>query len=216
MTIQELRSKNPGLPFYSVRDPEFKEFGEIVDIDTAELVEKAALIAKPECGASYVPTEASLENVAVRDYIETVVYGEMPIQIGYCWGENSQMTAMEWHKGSEINVAVTPIVLLLGRVADLEDGKYDSAKIKAFYLEKGDAVEVYGTSLHYCPCQVDENGFGCIVILPKGTNTDLSEKSENPHISAKNKWILCHGDSKDLIESGVPATIYGENWIVKY
>lgn len=216
MTIQELRAKNPNLPLYRVTDPEFSEFGCIVNIDTAELVEKASKIAKPASGASYVPTEPTLETVAVRDEIETVVYGEMPIQIGYCWGENSQMNAMEWHKGSEINVGITPLVLILGREQDVVDGKYDSAKVKAFLLEKGEAVEVYATSLHYCPCQVEADGFGCIVVLPKDTNTALAAKSPDPYVYAKNKWLLCHEDNAGLIAKGVPGTITGENWIVKY
>ena len=216
MDIQKLREMNPNLPLYRVTDPEFNEYGCVIEMDTKELVEKAQKIEKPASGSAYVPTQPNLETVAVRDVIEKVIYGEMPIQIGYCWGENDHMCAMEWHKGSEINVGVTPLILLLGKVQDIQNGKYDSAKIKGFLLEQGEAVEVYGTSLHYCPCQVKKDGFGCIVVLPKDTNTPLRTKSKDPYLYAKNKWLLCHENEKTLIEKGVPGTISGENWVVKY
>ena len=43
-------------------------------------------------------------------------FGEMEIQIGYCNGHNSMLNALEYHKSSEINVAATDAVLLLGSI----------------------------------------------------------------------------------------------------
>ena len=33
-------------------------------------------------------------------------YGELPIQIGYCNGKNYKLNALEYHRSSEIDVAV--------------------------------------------------------------------------------------------------------------
>ncbi|MBQ5909896.1 MAG: DUF4867 family protein, partial [Bacteroidaceae bacterium] len=96
-------------------------------------------------------------------------FGSLPAQLGYCWGHNNLMNATEWHTCSEINIAVTPLVLILGHVWDVKEDKIDSSMFQAFYLPKGTAVEVYATTLHFCPCEVSEEGFGCVVALSQGT-----------------------------------------------
>ena len=73
--------------------------------------------------------------------------------IGICYGYDSVMNDMEYHNSSENNIAVTPLALLLGLEYEMDGMEYDLGKIKAFYLEKGEAVEVFATSLHYCPCR---------------------------------------------------------------
>ena len=111
---------------------------------------------------------------------------------------------------------MTPLVLFLGLVWDIENGKIDSSKFKAFYLPAGTVVEVYSTTLHFCPCKVEENGFGCVVALPTDTNTDLSVKQENSLLFRRNKWIICHVDNETLKNRGVVAGITGENFQIKY
>ena len=58
----------------------------------------------------------------------------MPTQAGYCYGFSNQLNAVEWHISSEVNVAITPMILFLGSVQDIVDRKIDSSKIKAFYV----------------------------------------------------------------------------------
>ena len=97
------------------------------------------------------------------------VYGELPIQIGYCNGHNSKLNALEYHRSSEVNVAVTDIILLLGSEQDIApDFTYDTSKVEAFLVPAGTGIEVYGTTLHYAPCGVDGNGFKAVVVLPTG------------------------------------------------
>lgn len=108
---------------------------------------------------------------------------------------------MEYHRNSEINVAVTDLVLLIGHQQDIEpDHTYDTSKIEAFLVPAGTGIEVYATTLHYAPCHVNEGGFQCVVVLPKGTNTDLTfqtEKTgEDSLMTAKNKWLIAHEDAK--------------------
>ena len=83
-------------------------------------------------------------------------------------------------------------------------------------LEKGDAVEVYATSLHFCPCQVSDSGFSCVTVLPKDTNTPLEKPSDDKLLFKKNKWIICHDKNQSLIERGVYPGIHGINYQIKY
>ena len=43
----------------------------------------------------------------------------MPIQIGYCNGNNNKLNGLEYHRDSEINIAVTDMVLMIGMEQDL-------------------------------------------------------------------------------------------------
>ena len=215
--LDKLKQLNPEVAFYDVTDKEFASFGKIIKtLDANEIIEVANKIENPESGSSYVPTCEAFETLKIATEIKNECFGTMPTQIGYCWGHNTLMNATEWHTSSEINIAVTPLVLLLGHVWDVEDGKIDSSKFKAFYLSAGTVVEVYSTSLHFCPCEVKENGFGCVVALPEGTNTNLEIKPEDALLFRKNKWIIAHIDNEALKRKGVVAGITGTNYEVKY
>lgn len=111
------------------------------------------------------------------------------------------MNAVEYHRSSEVNVACTDLILLIGSEQDIEDDyTYDTSKIEAFLLPKGTVAEVYATTLHYAPCGVDGNNFRCVVVLPKDTNLDLEVKpegaKEDPLLVARNKWLIAHEDAK--------------------
>ena len=126
------------------------------------------------------------------------------------------LNALEYHKSSEINVAATDAVLLLGSKQDIKDDfTYDTSLAQAFLLPKGTAVELYATTLHYAPCGVGNDGFKVAIILPKGTNLDLDEehaKGEDGHLTAKNKWLLGHPDGG--LPEGSPMGLTGENLCV--
>lgn len=215
--LENLKKLNPNIEFYDVNDKEFAPFGRIIkSLDTTEIIEAAKKIQNPESGSSYLPSLADFEFLKIATEIENNYFGTLPTQIGYCWGHNNMLNGTEWHTSSEINVAVTPLVLILGHIWDIEDGKIDSSKFKAFYLPAGTVVEVYSTSLHFCPCEVSKDGFGCVVGLPKDTNTDLTDSNHNPLLFRKNKWIICHVDNETLKNRGVVAGITGENFQIKY
>lgn len=214
--LEQLKKKNPNLRFYSVRDAEFKKYGRVLDIDTREMVEEASKIARPESGSAYSLSVETLENLPSAPAFRELLFGGCEAQIGLCHGYSNFLNALEFHKSSELNVAVTPLVLLLGLEYEMEGDRYDAAKVKAFYLEKGDAVEVFGTSMHFCPCQVADDGFSALVILPKNTNDLLDAPSADKLLFKKNKWILCHEKNEALIKRGVYPGIYGENYEVKY
>lgn len=217
MNFGQLKKLNPTLPLYRVTDAEFAEYGRVLNgLPTEELCAQARKIEAPEHGSAYCASVEVLEATPFAEAQRLNVYGEVAAQVGYCWGHNTTMNAMEWHTGSEVNVAVTPLVLILGRRADVVNNCVDSATFRAFYLEAGESVEVYATSLHYCPCQVSDDGFGCIVGLPLNTNLNLDAPAADPLLFAKNKWLLAHVDNTTLIAKGAVAGVTGENFIVKY
>lgn len=215
--LEKLKSLNPEIEFYDVNDEEFASFGKIIkNLDTTEIIKVAKKIPNPDNGSSYVPFCEEFEKLQIATEIKNECFGTLPTQIGYCWGHNTLMNATEWHTSSEINVAVTPLVLILGHIWDIEDSKIDSSKFKVFYLPAGTVVEVYSTTLHFCPCEAEENGFGCVVALPTDTNTDLSVKQENSLLFRRNKWIIAHEENLALINRGVVPGITGENYKINY
>ena len=215
--LENLKKLNPEVQLFDVNSPEFAPFGRVIkNIDVTEITAAAKEIANPESGSSYLPSVEAFEKLEIAETIKNELFGTMPTQIGYCWGHSNFLNATEWHNASEINIAITPLVLILAHIWDIKDGKIDSSDFTAFYLPVGTVVEVYATSLHFCPCEVDKDGFGCVVGLPEGTNTNLEIPVKDKMLFRKNKWIICHIDNKGLIEKGVVAGITGTNYEIKY
>lgn len=197
----------------SVTDAAFSAYGKILTgYDTKELIEVMKTTPCPEDATIYVASAKELEELEVAKKFQREAYGELPIEIGYCNGNNKTLNALEYHRSSEVNVAVNDLILLLGKQQDIEaDHTYDTSKVEAFLVPAGTVVEVYATSLHYAPCTAEGNGFRCVVVLPKGTNTDIEEKHEGGEdklVAAKNKWLIAHEEAK--IE-GAFCGLKGEN-----
>ena len=184
----------------SVADKRFKKYGKVIkNIDFSPLVEEMKKTEIPE-GVVYEPSVEQLESLEAAQEIKNKFFGELPIQIGYCNGHNQLLNAAEYHRSSEINIAVTDMILLLGKQQDIEsDDTYDTAKVKAFFVPAGTVIEVYATTLHYAPCGVDKKGFRCVVVLPKGTNYPIEQPhllKEDKLLAASNKWLLAHEEAK--------------------
>jgi hypothetical protein len=170
----------------------------------------------PEEGNIYVASVSEMEKMKVAMPIEKVLFGEMPCEMGYCNGMNSTLNGLEYHKSSEVNVAVTDLVLMLGKLQDVERNTFDSSKVEAFYIEKGTAIEIYETTLHFAPCKVNEEGFKCVVILPANTNNPIekintSATGEERLLFMKNKWLIAHPERTALINKGAYPGIKGNN-----
>ena len=197
----------------NVHDIEFKQYGRVLDVDTAEFV--ATMKAKEAIkeGVVYEPSDADLEALPLFKQMQDEVYGGLEVEFGFCSGYNNKLNAVEYHRSSEINVAVTDLVLLIGSQQDItDDFTYDTSKIEAFLVPAGTGIEVYATTLHYAPCNVQDGGFQCVVVLPAGTNTDLTfetaKTGEDSLLTAKNKWLIAHEDA--AIEGAVNG-LRGEN-----
>ena len=204
------------MKIYSVTDPEFKPYGKILEgYDTAELCAAMEAIPLPAEGTAYEPGIDSLEACKVFADFRDRAYGGMPIQLGMCWGHNTKLNCLEYHRDSEVNIGTHDFVLLLAREDDIVDGVVDTALVKAFRVPAGVPVEVYATSLHYAPCHVDaEAGFRTAVVLPKGTNTEVPDFTpvceEDKWMTARNKWLLAHPESSEA-KGGAHIGLKGEN-----
>jgi len=215
--LKKLQELNPTLKIFDVASDEFSEYGRIIaGMDTCEIIRVAEGIRRPSFGSEYLPSVKEFEELGIYSEIKEKVFGTLDTQVGYCHGYSDTLGATEWHHSSEFNIAITPLVLILAKRSDIKDGKLDSSLMKAFYLPAGTAVEVYATTTHFCPCQVTDGGFGCVVALPQGTNVPLTEKCQDPLLFRRNKWIICHNENTSLIERGVVAGIYGENYKINY
>lgn len=200
-----------------VTDKAFAKYGRVVTgIDFSELVEKMQTTPLPE-NVVYEPSVAQLEALDVCQSLQNVCFGELPIQVGYCNGNNYQLNALEYHRCSEINVAATDMILLLGWQQDVTaDHTYDTALVEAFLVPKGVAVELYAATLHYAPCNAHKGGFRAVVVLLKGTNTPLEAAhtgGEDGLMTAKNKWLIGHAEGG--LDAGTHIGLTGRNLDVR-
>ncbi len=168
---------------------------------------------------TYVASVSELESLAAAEQLAGGIYGQMPVQVGYCNGHNRFLNALEYHRDSEINIAVgEDLILLLGRLQDVEsDFTLDTGTVRAFLVPAGTMIEVYATTLHYAPCQVSDKGFRCVVVLPRGTNEELKHRpvnrcGEEKLLTARNKWLIGHAEGG--LPEGTFIGLKGENLCV--
>ena len=190
------------MTIYSVYDPEFKPYGKVLEgYDTAELLQAMEAIPLPGEGVAYEPGIESLEACGILADFRDRAYGGLPVQLGMCWGHNTKLNCLEYHRDSEINVGSSDFILLLAKEDEIINGKLDTAKVKAFRVPAGIAVEVYATTLHYAPVETSDNGFYTAVVLPKGTNTEYDLETavseEDKMLWARNKWLIAHPDTDE-------------------
>ena len=203
------------MKIYSVYAQEFKPYGKILqNYDTQSLISAMRTIPMPESGTAYQPSIPVLEESGILDAMQNRAYGGQLVQIGMCWGYNTKLNCLEYHRDSEINVGEQDFVLLLAKEDEIEDGKLDTAKVKAFRVPAGAVVEVYATTLHYAPCQLTADGFRVAVVLPKGTNEAkpvfTAGNEEDTWLTARNKWLLAHPESSEA-KSGAHIGLTGKN-----
>ena len=188
------------MEIYSIKDEKFRRYGKVWSgFDCTRLIREMEHTPLPE-DVIYVPSMEELEVLPEAGEFARRIYGGLPIQIGYCNGSNHRLNALEYHRSSEINIAVTDMILLLGAQQDVKDDfTYDTSLVEAFYVPAGTVVEMYATTLHYAPCTAVEGGFRCVVVLPAGTNTELTfpigENGEDKLTTAKNKWLIAHEEA---------------------
>ena len=183
---------------YSVNDPEFKSYGNVWDDVPSEL------------------TSPVLEALSATPIPEGSKYGR-PFQLGWCNVHNTRLNCLEYHRASEFNLGARDFILLVAHCWEIEDGKLDTACVKAFRVPAGTVVEVFNTTLHYTPCMVDDGGFQVMVALPAGTNgprpeaaADMPAAGDGYCYWKADKWVLCHVDSPKAAEGGYVGLI-GKN-----
>lgn len=199
----------------SVYDRSFAEYGKVLKgFDNTDLIKRMSEIEMPQSGTAYEPSIEGLEKSDVFSEYRDRGFGGMPIQIGMCWGYNTKLNCLEYHRDSEINIGERDFILLIAKQGQIKDGKLDTSLVRAYKAPAGVAVEVYATTLHYAPCQTVKEGFRVAVILPRGTNTEKPDfrasSEEDRWMTARNKWLLAHEDTNEA-RSGAHIGLVGKN-----
>ena len=219
MSIDAVREANPKLVIRDTTDPALAAYGRLVDSSPfLGLVELAnAITGIDPVANTYV---ASLPEFEIDPFVENLQlhFGFADIQVGYCNGPNSKLNAAEWHKSTEIDIAVTDLLLLLGKRRDIDDsGHIDSDRFECFYITKGTVLEILPEVLHFAPCKARPEGFKSIIVLPRGTNEPLlglgafKAGTESRFLFMRNKWLVAHPERMVLVEKGAFPGIRGEN-----
>ena len=127
----------------NVADASFRKYGKVLEgYDFSALLKEMKHTPVPD-DVVYVPSVEELEALDVAKELQNKGFGGIPIEIGYCNGHNKKLNAVEYHRSSEINVAVTDLVLLIGSQQDITDElTYDTSKIEAFLVPAGTGIEV--------------------------------------------------------------------------
>ena len=95
-----------------VTDEAFRQYGKVIkDLDVSDIITAMSETPCPD-DVVYEPSIESLEACKSAQSVSDSLYGGMPIQIGYCNGHNHLLNAVEYHRDSEINIAVTDLRLI--------------------------------------------------------------------------------------------------------
>jgi hypothetical protein len=222
-TLDRIKKLNPDLNIYSINDPIFKAYGKVLNAcdfsQYTDYLEQHTIIPKLE--NTYIANDEDLFQVTKNIHAIHDTFGDVEVQMGYVNGNNNKLNALEYHKSSEINIAVTPLVLLLALQSDICNNQLETKKVKAFYLPPSAVIEIHPKTLHFSPCKVSDGGFKCGVVLPLGTNTKFvkaknDNDSENDLLFKTNKWLIAHEEHKKMIALGAFVGLIGKNIEIKY
>lgn len=201
----------------TVFEEAFIPYGKVIEgYDIKKLLDVLQSVAEmPADRVLYEPCRPELEALPIFDELRDGVYGGMPIQLGYCSGNNKSLNCLEYHRDSEINITQTDAVFLLASLQRIRDGKLDVREVEAFFAPAGTVLQLYETTLHYAPCTAGGGaGFRVIVALPRGTNTQkpvINEKNlEDRMLFARNKWLIAHPGASEA-KQGAYVGLVGEN-----
>lgn len=190
------------MKIYNVTDKEYASYGRVLtsDYEVESIKKLMEATDAPADSTIYVASDPEMEALPEAEVLKNSFFGGMPMQVGYCNGTNNKLNALEYHRCSELGIACTDLILLLGKQKKItSDNFYDTDNVKAFFVPKGTIYEMYATTLHYAPCSVNGQPFKNVVILPKGTNEALEESvkgaKEDPLLFAVNKWLIAHEEA---------------------
>lgn len=214
--LRKLRRLNHNLKIYSLDDTEnIKKYGQKINYDLSSQIAYILKETKiPEKNTIYIQ---HIEGVYCDD-ISRNFYDSRPVQIGVCHGRNSKLNSLEFHNCSEILVAMTDLIIYVSHINYLINNTFDSALAEAVFLKEGEIFEIYQTTMHSCPCKVNDDGFMSIIILPDGTNYDLIEPVDDADklLNKTNRWLIAHNDYENREGLNFHIGITGENLEIKY
>ena len=209
----------------SVFDQEFLKYGRIVkEYDFDELIgvvkkEFPAVRKGDDVGIEYQASYPPYEETSIFGILNNHYWGGLPCQFGILNGHNFVMNSREYHRCTEILVAVDDMVLMLGDLRDIKiiNGKfsYDTGLTELILLPKNTAIEMYQTALHYGPCSAHRNeGYRSVCILPRFVNfpapTIKISSEEDKALRARGTWVITHPDAPEA-KDGAYVGLTGDN-----
>jgi len=223
MNLKTLNELNQDILIKETSELSFLRYGKIININLFEpyiqYLDQHTHI--PKTLNQYIADDPLIHEVFKKPPLLDDIFGDMPLEYGYVNGNNSYLNALEFHPSPEINIAITPLVLMLGHTEDIKDFAYDVSQLEAFYVPANTAIVIYPTTLHFSPCKVSDDGFKCGVILPYGTNmafisAEDKKKWNDPLLYKTNKRLLAHPDNKTLLDLGAYPGLQGKNIKIEY
>lgn len=211
--LETLRAANPHLTIKTLDDPAFQTYGVLLPAQRFAGLEDRLLqwTETPKEGSVYVADDPRLHDPAWDSYVQNTLFGEMEIQIGYCNGVTRALNALEYHQCNEVIVPATDCALMLAPLWMVVNHRLDSSAVECFFIQKGQAVSLFSTTMHYAPTAVDAAGYKAGILLQKGTNAPLAARdSEDPTLRLRNKWLIAHPEAP-VAQNGGYVGIYGEN-----
>lgn len=209
MGYKELCARNPSMKIHQTDNSKFSEYGKVwtgYNLDDVFKWAENFLISEQE--NAYQASDPALESIPVIQEIIGDIYGGSPVQAGPCYGHNQVLNGIEHHIGSEVIIAIKPCVLLFGRLRDMVDNTYEGSLAEAFYIEPGQIVQMYETTLHYTPCKA-EDYFFTVCMLPRGTGTPLPG-GRRGILKSQNKWFIAHPENTPKVMTGDFPGLQGE------
>jgi hypothetical protein len=206
-TLSDLQAKNPQIKIYSVSDPEFKAYGRVLpEAKASHAIAQARKMWKVNDAVDFSTSVPEFEADKELDAsISERIYGQLPVQVGWVYGRNSMLNALEYHQGSEVHVPLEDVILLVLKFEEIDwkpEVMIDTNKVKAFFCPKGTVAELASWALHFVPIHVHQHlGFCDIFTLPRGTGSALTSPKpdtvDGKLLVAKNQWIIGHPYVKD-------------------
>ncbi len=222
--LSELQAKNPHIKILPVTDPSFARYGRVLTGTKSEQAVNAArkmwvLKDSVDFSTSVPEFEADAD---LKTTIADRVYGEMPVQVGWVFGKNNILNALEYHQGSEVHIPLEDTVFLVAHYEEIEwrpEPYLDTNKVKAYFAPRGTVTELYTWCLHFVPINASEAaGFCDVFTLPRMSGSALSHpKPDSPDgriLIAKNQWLIAHPEAKDLVDGGNFPGLYGPNVVI--
>ncbi len=217
--LWKLNELNPDMDILPVADTRFLRYGRVCRDCSCEGLLKAMdegiKIGREARRFEEVPPERACPEEVARIASE-VFGGSGDLRLGWSYGRNARLAAMEYHKCPEAVVAGSDLLMLLGSVCEISwpAGTFDLSCTKAFLVPRGTVLEIAPWCLHNAPIHVrEEDGFRCMEILPRGAREPVElharREGEARLLSGRNTYRIAHSDDETARVMGAHIGLMG-------
>lgn len=188
MSYEYIRNQNPDLAIQKISSASFRKYGKVHNYSIKNVMDTFyKVVTIPKSGNKYEASIYEIEQLPEIRNISEYIFGGFETQAGICVGYCDNVVGMEYHQCSEVLITIENCILVLGQRLDIENDTYDLQNAELFYVEKGNVIELYSTTLHYMPIHTDKN-LATVCMLLKGTNAPLINL--RGILTEKNKYLF--------------------------